>query len=145
MKFYNVLVTTYDQNDDIPMQNWQHWMRKSEAEAMGIISQLMPQYDAGEYRRMMVVANEFDCTTGAWKGNLLYSVRHPVQKKVIYNQQKGLAPSKKKSAQIFLDDIPPQPAVQGNPIWAHAQAGAAQPQAPGVEPNWHAVAAHFGG
>ena len=90
MNYYNILVTSVDCNEDIPIQEWQQWFRKDLATAEGTYAQLLPQWQSGDFRRLLLIENSYDCVTGAVSSKLIKAVRHPIQKKVIYNKQKPI-------------------------------------------------------
>jgi hypothetical protein len=87
MKFWTIMSTQHDVVGDIPYHQWQCWNRKSQLEVNSLVSDLTAQFDAGDVRRILVVEQEWDGQT--WKTTVLVNKAHPVQKKVIYNQQEG--------------------------------------------------------
>ncbi|HXQ35126.1 MAG TPA: hypothetical protein VN843_14015 [Anaerolineales bacterium] len=88
MKFWTVLCTEIDTDEDIPYSGWQSWVKRSATDAEIVFAQIKKNYEAGIIRRVVMLCTEFDCGNSLVETETLYSLRHPLQKKVIYNKQK---------------------------------------------------------
>ena len=87
MKFWTIHATSIDTDKDIPYSSWNTWSRKSLNEAESTWQHVYPDWAKGTMRRLLMVEHTFDCETGVYASAILKSLRHPTQKKVIYNQQ----------------------------------------------------------
>lgn len=89
MKQFFIYATSIDKEGDIAPGQWVSWTRKTLAEAEHTILNMMPEYNAGNTRRLLMIEQNFDCDTGVLESKVLKYLRHPLQKKVIYNQKVG--------------------------------------------------------
>jgi len=110
MKFWNLLATSVDSNEDIPYNKWQIWNRKSIDEAMVSFGQLKLSWEAGDYRRVILVEVDFSCDTGVSTTSTIHMLRHPLQKKVIYNKQQ-------KKNVVKEVELPKYTPIFGEPNW----------------------------
>lgn len=103
MKQFFVYATSIDREGDIPIGSWVVWNRKTLAEAEASFNNVMPEYNAGNTRRALMIEQNFDCDTGVLESKVLKYLRHPLQKKVIYNQKAVDAEKKAKPVYGELD------------------------------------------